>query len=204
MTMSRRKSTVSFLRGAQHATGRFLRATPQLLMDVTTQCTSIMVKLGKAVAAFIARPSLLLEWCNDTIDHIIRGIHWARRGFKIFGANLKVSVLLLKKKMKGQPLSFREHKLLVRTTSDLFKLIPFSFFIVVPFAELLLPIALWLFPGMLPSTFSERQVDNPYLQRKLKAKQELAQFFQELIAERTHQVLGKSFNLSHHTFKFTV
>lgn len=42
---------------------------------------------------------------------------------------------------------------LKRTTTDLIRLIPFSVFILVPFMEFLLPIALRLFPNMLPSTF---------------------------------------------------
>ena len=33
------------------------------------------------------------------------------------------------------------------------RLIPFSVFVVVPFMEFLLPVALKLFPNMLPSTF---------------------------------------------------
>lgn len=41
----------------------------------------------------------------------------------------------------------------MRTVSDLFRLVPFSVFIIVPFMELLLPLAIKLFPGMLPSTF---------------------------------------------------
>jgi hypothetical protein len=45
---------------------------------------------------------------------------------------------------------------LVRTVSDLFRLLPFSVFIIVPFMELLLPLALKLFPGMLPSTFTSK------------------------------------------------
>ena len=44
----------------------------------------------------------------------------------------------------------------MRTVSDLFRLLPFSVFIIVPFMELLLPIALKLFPGMLPSTFTSQ------------------------------------------------
>jgi len=44
---------------------------------------------------------------------------------------------------------------LVRTTADLFRLVPFLVFVIVPFAEFLLPVALKLFPGMLPSTFQE-------------------------------------------------
>lgn len=44
---------------------------------------------------------------------------------------------------------------LKRTTQDLLRLIPFSFFLIVPFMELLLPVALKLFPNMLPSTFAD-------------------------------------------------
>ena len=44
---------------------------------------------------------------------------------------------------------------LKRTTQDLLRLIPFSVFLIVPFMELLLPVALKLFPNMLPSTFTD-------------------------------------------------
>jgi LETM1 and EF-hand domain-containing protein 1 len=47
----------------------------------------------------------------------------------------------------------RERNQLVRTTMDLFRLVPFAVFVIVPFMELLLPVALKLFPNMLPSTF---------------------------------------------------
>jgi hypothetical protein len=43
-----------------------------------------------------------------------------------------------------------------RTTQDLLRLIPFAVFIVVPFMEFLLPVALKLFPNMLPSTFEDK------------------------------------------------
>ena len=43
-----------------------------------------------------------------------------------------------------------------RTTQDLLRLVPFSVFIIVPFMELLLPVALKLFPNMLPSTFEDK------------------------------------------------
>jgi LETM1 and EF-hand domain-containing protein 1, mitochondrial len=42
---------------------------------------------------------------------------------------------------------------LKRTVQDLGRLIPFSVFVIVPFAELLLPVALKLFPNLLPSTY---------------------------------------------------
>lgn len=41
----------------------------------------------------------------------------------------------------------------LRTCADVFRLLPFLVFIIVPFMEFLLPVALKLFPNMLPSTF---------------------------------------------------
>jgi LETM1 and EF-hand domain-containing protein 1, mitochondrial len=47
----------------------------------------------------------------------------------------------------------RERLQLIRTTLDLVRLVPFSLFIIVPFMEFLLPLAIKIFPNMLPSTF---------------------------------------------------
>ena len=44
----------------------------------------------------------------------------------------------------------------MRTSADIFRLVPFLVFIIVPFMEFLLPVALRLFPNMLPSTFTEK------------------------------------------------
>jgi LETM1 and EF-hand domain-containing protein 1, mitochondrial len=38
----------------------------------------------------------------------------------------------------------------------LLRVVPFAVFIVVPFMEFLLPVALKLFPNMLPSTFEDK------------------------------------------------
>ena len=50
----------------------------------------------------------------------------------------------------------RERKQLTRTTADVFRLVPFIIFLVVPFMEVLLPVALKVFPNMLPSTFEDK------------------------------------------------
>ncbi|GAU25262.1 hypothetical protein TSUD_17750 [Trifolium subterraneum] len=49
-----------------------------------------------------------------------------------------------------------ERQQLTRTTADIFRLVPFTVFIIVPFLEILLPVALKLFPDMLPSTFQDK------------------------------------------------
>ena len=74
-------------------------------------------------------------------------------GFKLFGFELRVATRLVWRQLRGNQLTRRERKQLTRTTADLFRMVPFTFFIIIPFAELLLPVALRLFPNMLPSTF---------------------------------------------------
>jgi LETM1 and EF-hand domain-containing protein 1 len=77
--------------------------------------------------------------------------YWA--GTKLLGSEIKISSKITSKLLKGGSLTRRERRQLRRTTNDLLRLIPFSVFLIVPFMELLLPVALKLFPNMLPSTF---------------------------------------------------
>lgn len=56
----------------------------------------------------------------------------------------------------------------MKTTGDVFRLIPFSVFIIVPFMEFLLPVAIKLFPGMLPSTFQTAIEKEDKLKQALK------------------------------------
>lgn len=44
----------------------------------------------------------------------------------------------------------------VETVADLFRLVPFSVFIIVPFLEFTLPLFIKIFPGMLPTTFQTK------------------------------------------------
>lgn len=70
-----------------------------------------------------------------------------------------------------------------RTTTDLLRLIPFSVFLIVPFMELLLPVALKLFPNMLPSTFENESKELEKKRKLLKVRLEMAKFLQETIKE---------------------
>ena len=80
---------------------------------------------------------------------------------------------------------------LVRTTSDLFRLVPFSVFVIVPFMELLLPVALKLFPGMLPSTFTTKSEREAKMKRTLVAKLEYAKFLQKTLDEMAPRGKGR-------------
>merc|ERR1719433_54273 len=131
---------------------------------------------------------ILKEWKEDIRDALVHFFRWVATGFRLFAADVRTSFVLVKRVVKGYPLTVRQRSLLVRTTSDCLKLVPFSFFIIVPFAELLLPFFLRLFPGMLPSTFFEQKYDNATLARKLKAKEEMAEFWQQVVLERTKEI----------------
>ena len=95
-------------------------------------------------------------------------------GTKLLATEIRISSKLALKMAAGYELSRREHRQvcvlteyclfysqssntrptqLTRTVQDLGRLVPFSVFVIVPFAELLLPVALKLFPNLLPSTY---------------------------------------------------
>lgn len=147
-----------------------------------------MKKSRSLIVAFIRDPRIVKEWYEDIRDAVVHFVRWVVTGFRLFGADVHASFVLVKRILRGYPMSIRQRNLLVRTTSDCLKLIPFSFFIVVPFAELALPLFLRFFPGMLPSTFFEQKYDNATLARKLKAKEEMAEFWQQVVLERTREI----------------
>lgn len=92
---------------------------------------------------------------------------------------------------------------LKRTTTDLLRLLPFAVFVIVPFMEILLPVALKLFPNMLPSTFEDKyaavctfqtlwRVPRSYYEvpiqeeksrKLLRVRLEMAKFLQETLRE---------------------
>lgn len=74
-------------------------------------------------------------------------------GSKLLWSDIKVAKDILSRVFEGHSMTRRERIQLIRTSSDIFRLVPFSIFIIIPFMELLLPFALKLFPNMLPSTF---------------------------------------------------
>lgn len=97
-------------------------------------------------------------------------------GTKLLMYELKVSTKLLVKILSGYALSRRESNQLQRTIGDLGRLIPFSMFLIIPFAELLLPVALKIFPNLLPSTY-ESSLDLKKKRAKLAENRKVASNF---------------------------
>eukprot|EP00041_Stephanoeca_diplocostata_P028149 m.788063 g.788063 ORF g.788063 m.788063 type:complete len:823 (-) comp23312_c0_seq2:324-2792(-) len=104
-------------------------------------------------------------------------------GFKLLWVDTKIASKMLYYLLQGGSLTRRERKQFVRTVSDLFRLVPFSVFIIVPFGELALPFAVKLFPNLLPSTFQDKKSVEDTRRANMKMKIDMAQFLQEAVEE---------------------
>lgn len=99
-----------------------------------------------SVSDAIKNPKETWKMIKEVIDH-----YWL--GSKLLWSDIKVAKQILSRVLGGHSMTRRERIQLIKTTTDIFRLVPFSIFVIVPFMELLLPFALKLFPNMLPSTF---------------------------------------------------
>ncbi|KAF6765152.1 MRS7 family protein [Ephemerocybe angulata] len=104
-------------------------------------------------------------------------------GTKLLVSEVRISARLQWKILQGDTLTRRERRQLKRTTTDLMRLVPFAVFIVVPFMELLLPVALKLFPNMLPSTFEDKFAAEEKQRKLLRVRLDMAKFLQETLRE---------------------
>uniref|UniRef100_A0AAX7UY26 Mitochondrial proton/calcium exchanger protein n=1 Tax=Astatotilapia calliptera TaxID=8154 RepID=A0AAX7UY26_ASTCA len=118
----------------------------------------------------------LRQWVVDEIKHYYHG-------FRLLWIDTTIAGRMFWKVLNGHPLSRRERRQFLRTCADVFRLLPFLVFIIVPFMEFLLPVALKLFPNMLPSTFETQTKKEERLKKELRVKLEMAKFLQDTIEE---------------------
>lgn len=104
-------------------------------------------------------------------------------GTKLLATEVKISTRLALKMAAGYELSRREHRQLQRTVQDLGRLVPFSVFVIVPFAELLLPVALKLFPNLLPSTYEGQKSKDTKATNLRATRKEVSNFLRETLKE---------------------
>ncbi|XP_069474034.1 LETM1 domain-containing protein LETM2, mitochondrial [Ambystoma mexicanum] len=120
---------------------------------------------------------------KSILQKIVAELKYYYNGFHILWNDTQVAGRMVWRLLHGQVLSRRERRRLMRTCADLFRLLPFTVFIIVPFMEFLLPVFLKLFPEMLPSTFETESKKEEKMKKKLGAKLLLAKFLQETISE---------------------
>lgn len=104
-------------------------------------------------------------------------------GTKLLAAEVKISSRLALKMAAGYELTRRENRQLQRTVQDLSRLVPFSVFLIVPFAELLLPVALKLFPNLLPSTYEAQKSKDQKASTLRATRKEVSDFLRQTLKE---------------------
>ena len=167
---------------------------PSLTSTVLTKSGEMGVMLAHGLKDFVlSLPSLVWYYVRNPREVVLsmaRLRDYAKQeakhyymGSKLLLAEVRTAKKLLMRTLSGSPLTRRERKQLVRTTSDLFRLVPMSVFVLIPFMEFLLPFALKVFPNMLPSTFQDTLKAEENMKRELKSRIAMAGFFQETLKE---------------------
>ncbi|XP_052427886.1 mitochondrial proton/calcium exchanger protein isoform X2 [Carassius gibelio] len=129
-------------------------------------------------------PTVDAEPVRRTIrQRVIDEVKHYYHGFRLLWMDTTITVRMLWRVLNGHILSRRERRQFLRTCADVFRLLPFLVFIIVPFMEFLLPVALKLFPNMLPSTFETQSKKEERLKKELRVKLEMAKFLQDTIEE---------------------
>ena len=163
-------------------------ALPPMLLELVKKYSGLVAAWFVDI---VRHPSHLGPQLANVWDFIKKEAHHMYLSFRLLGQDVSTCASLLRRVANGHTLSRRERKLLVRTTSDLFRLVPFSVFVLVPFMELMLPVALSLFPNMLPSQFQTDLKKEEDLKRQLTLRVELAQFLSETSAEYSKLLAAK-------------
>ena len=126
-------------------------------------------------------PAVLAVWTKQAWVSLKHMISHTIVGGKLLVAETRIASRILMRLLAGRVLSRRERSLLQRVVTDLFRLVPFSFFIIIPAMEIFLPVALKLFPNMLPSQFADATQVADKKKRRFKARLETARFLQECL-----------------------
>ncbi|CAI7828098.1 unnamed protein product [Closterium sp. NIES-53] len=169
-----------------------VRASLLLVLAVLSRTWQLLLAVPRGISS-VARMSAA-DWSGTfkgwwkAIKH---GAHHYWVGSKLLWADIRISSRLMLKAANGKALTRRERQQLTRTSADIFRLVPFAVFVIVPFLEFLLPLALRLFPNMLPSTFQDKNKEEEKLKRRLQARLEMARFLQGTVGEMAKEVKSR-------------
>ncbi|KAF2750821.1 LETM1-domain-containing protein [Sporormia fimetaria CBS 119925] len=169
---------VSIPRSEPTSTPKTAAAEAQTLAELAMEKASADGKGEKTVATGKEEEPKKTLW--QKVKHEAQH-YWD--GTKLLVAEVKISSKLALKMAAGYELTRREQRQLTRTVQDLGRLVPFSVFILVPFAELLLPVALKLFPNMLPSTYEGQSAKDTKTKKLRSTRKEVSNFLRETLKE---------------------
>uniref|UniRef100_A0A7S0EE73 Mitochondrial proton/calcium exchanger protein n=1 Tax=Hanusia phi TaxID=3032 RepID=A0A7S0EE73_9CRYP len=155
-----------------------------ILQDRANQQVSLPSKESKVTSLDEPKPS----WLATKWAHVKHEAYHYWLGTKLLGKEIGICVGILQQILRGEELSRREYRQLRTTSTDLLKMVPFAIIVLVPFMELALPVILWAFPGILPSTFQQEWKKEDDMKRKLKARIEVAGFLQDAMNDMAKSI----------------
>lgn len=130
---------------------------------------------------YLTHPKDFRQKMLDLKEAAKKEAHHYWMGTKLLAADVTTARQLVARTLRGSTLTRRERKQLIRTVTDMFRLVPMSMFVLIPFMEFALPFALKLFPNMLPSTFQDSLKSEENMKGELQARIAMAGFFQETL-----------------------
>jgi len=113
-------------------------------------------------------------------------------GTKLLGQEIVICYGLIRQVLKGEELTRREYRQLRTTASDVLKMVPMMIILIIPFMEAALPAILYMFPGLLPSTFQQEWKREDDMKRTLKARIEVARFLQDAVDQMAGDIKKKA------------
>lgn len=159
----------------KHAAEKSMNAT----VSAITSLASMIAKTPGVMWYYITHPKEFREKLTELKELAKKEAHHYYMGSKLLMADIKTARQIVGRTLNGTPLTRRERKQLIRTVTDVFRLVPMSIFVLIPFMEFALPFALKIFPNMLPSTFQDSLKAEETMKRELKSRLAMAEFFQE-------------------------
>lgn len=166
---------------AETSPSRVMKQGSDLVISACTAMVRFLLLLPSNTFYYATHPAEVREAYARFKDAVKHEIDHYWNGTKLLWADVQTARGLLYKTLHGSFLTRRERKQLLRTVSDLFRLVPFSMFIIIPLGELALPFVLRIFPNLLPSTFQDSLKNEENMKRELQSRIAMAQFFGEYV-----------------------
>ncbi|KAL7435259.1 hypothetical protein ACHAXM_004554 [Skeletonema potamos] len=144
---------------------------------------TMLAKTPGVLWFYLTHPKDFKNKLAELKEAAVKEAHHYWMGSKLLAADIRTAKHILGRTLRGSSLSRRERKQLLRTVTDVFRLVPMSIFVLVPFMEFALPFALKIFPNMLPSTFQDSLKEEEKMKGELQMRISMAGFFQDTLTE---------------------
>lgn len=169
------------------ATGRFLVSLPRTVWGWSSRAAVATWYWAKRMRDAKERE----KWKEKVTKTTMETARHYYLGSKLFWAETRITWTLIRRVLRGHVLSRRERRQLVRTFGDLLRLVPFAFFVIVPFAELSLPFVLRIWPNILPSTFEDKYAREEMMKKRLQLNLDMANFLQDTLEDMAQEIKNR-------------